>query len=34
MTAIASVKQRVGKEMGSRALIADAKETWVSPTCH
>jgi divalent metal cation (Fe/Co/Zn/Cd) transporter len=28
MTAIASVKQRVGMEMGSRALIADAKETW------
>jgi divalent metal cation (Fe/Co/Zn/Cd) transporter len=27
MTAIASVKQRVGMEMGSRALIADAKET-------
>ena len=29
MTASASVKQRVGKEMGSRALVADSKETWV-----
>jgi divalent metal cation (Fe/Co/Zn/Cd) transporter len=29
MTALASVKQRVGKEMGSRALVADSKETWV-----
>ena len=23
------VKQRVGTEMGSRALVADSKETWV-----
>jgi cation diffusion facilitator family transporter len=29
MTALAFVKQRVGKEMGSRALVADSKETWV-----
>jgi cation diffusion facilitator family transporter len=29
MTALASVKQRVGKEMGSRALVADSKETWI-----
>jgi cation diffusion facilitator family transporter len=29
MTALAAVKQRVGKEMGSRALVADSKETWV-----
>jgi Co/Zn/Cd efflux system component len=29
MTASASLKQRVGKEMGSRALVADSKETWV-----
>jgi divalent metal cation (Fe/Co/Zn/Cd) transporter len=29
MTACASVKQRVGKEMGSRAVVADSKETWV-----
>jgi divalent metal cation (Fe/Co/Zn/Cd) transporter len=29
MTARASVKQRVGKEMGSRVLVADSKETWV-----
>jgi divalent metal cation (Fe/Co/Zn/Cd) transporter len=29
MTALAAIKQRVGKEMGSRALVADAKETWV-----
>jgi divalent metal cation (Fe/Co/Zn/Cd) transporter len=29
MTALASIKQRVGKEMGSRALVADSKETWV-----
>jgi hypothetical protein len=29
MTASASAKQRVGKEMGSRALVADSKETWV-----
>jgi divalent metal cation (Fe/Co/Zn/Cd) transporter len=29
MTALAAIKQRVGKEMGSRALVADSKETWV-----
>lgn len=29
MTALASVKQRTGTEMGSRALVADSKETWV-----
>jgi cation diffusion facilitator family transporter len=29
MTVLALVKQRVGKEMGSRALLADSKETWV-----
>ena len=29
MPALAFVKQRVGKEMGSRALVADSKETWV-----
>ena len=29
MTALASVKQRTGREMGSRALVADSKETWV-----
>lgn len=29
MTALAATKQRVGKEMGSRALVADSKETWV-----
>ena len=29
MTARASLKQRVGKEMGSRAVVADSKETWV-----
>jgi divalent metal cation (Fe/Co/Zn/Cd) transporter len=29
MPALALVKQRVGKEMGSRALIADSRETWV-----
>jgi divalent metal cation (Fe/Co/Zn/Cd) transporter len=29
MTGLAAVKQRVGKEMGSRALVADSKETWV-----
>ena len=29
MTALAFVKQRVGKELGSRALVADSKETWV-----
>ncbi|HMI33429.1 MAG TPA: cation transporter [Propionibacteriaceae bacterium] len=25
----ASVNRRVGKEMGSRAVVADSKETWV-----
>jgi cation diffusion facilitator family transporter len=30
MPTLAFVKQLVGKEMGSRALIADSKETWVS----
>jgi len=29
MTGLASVKQRTGREMGSRALVADSKETWV-----
>jgi divalent metal cation (Fe/Co/Zn/Cd) transporter len=29
MPTLAFVKQRVGKEMGSRALVADSKETWV-----
>jgi cation diffusion facilitator family transporter len=29
MPTLAIAKQRVGKEMGSRALVADAKETWV-----
>jgi cation diffusion facilitator family transporter len=29
MPTLAFVKQLVGKEMGSRALIADSKETWV-----
>lgn len=29
MTTLASVKQRTGKAMGSRALVADSKETWV-----
>jgi cation diffusion facilitator family transporter len=29
MPTLAFAKQRVGKEMGSRALIADSKETWV-----
>jgi divalent metal cation (Fe/Co/Zn/Cd) transporter len=29
MTGLAAVKQRVGKQMGSRALVADSKETWV-----
>ena len=29
MPTLAIVKQRVGKEMGSRALVADSKETWV-----
>jgi divalent metal cation (Fe/Co/Zn/Cd) transporter len=29
LPALAFVNQRVGKEMGSRALVADSKETWV-----
>jgi divalent metal cation (Fe/Co/Zn/Cd) transporter len=29
MHALAFAKQRVGKQMGSTALVADAKETWV-----
>jgi len=29
MPTLAVLKQRVGKEMGSRALVADSKETWV-----
>jgi divalent metal cation (Fe/Co/Zn/Cd) transporter len=29
MTGLAAAKQRVGKGMGSRALVADSKETWV-----
>ena len=29
MPTLAFAKQRIGKEMGSRALIADSKETWV-----
>ncbi len=29
MPALAFAKQRVGKQMGSSALVADAKETWV-----
>jgi divalent metal cation (Fe/Co/Zn/Cd) transporter len=29
MPALAFAKDRVGKEMGSRALMADSKETWV-----
>ena len=29
MPTLAFVKQRVGKEMGSRTLVADSKETWV-----
>jgi divalent metal cation (Fe/Co/Zn/Cd) transporter len=29
MTALAFAKQRVGREMGSRALVADSEETWV-----
>ena len=38
LPALAFVNQRVGKEMGSRALVADSKETWVcsylSLTCY
>lgn len=29
MPALAHLKSRTGREMGSRALVADAKETWV-----
>jgi hypothetical protein len=29
LPALAFVNQRVGKVMGSRALVADSKETWV-----
>jgi divalent metal cation (Fe/Co/Zn/Cd) transporter len=29
MPALAFAKQRTGREMGSRALVADSKETWV-----
>ena len=29
MPALAWWKQRTGREMGSRALVADAAETWV-----
>lgn len=29
MPALAYAKQRTGQEMGSRALVADSKETWV-----
>jgi predicted Co/Zn/Cd cation transporter (cation efflux family) len=29
MPTLAFAKQRIGKEMGSRALVADSKETWV-----
>lgn len=29
MPVLAYAKQRTGREMGSRALVADAKETWV-----
>ena len=29
MTGLAAFKQRVGKQIGSRALVADSKETWV-----
>jgi divalent metal cation (Fe/Co/Zn/Cd) transporter len=29
MPALAYSKQRTGREMGSRALVADAAETWV-----
>ena len=29
MPTLVFVKQRVGKEMGSRTLVADCKETWV-----
>jgi divalent metal cation (Fe/Co/Zn/Cd) transporter len=29
MPALAGSKQRIGRQMGSRALVADAAETWV-----
>jgi divalent metal cation (Fe/Co/Zn/Cd) transporter len=29
MSALAFAKQRVGMQMGSSALVADTKETWV-----
>jgi hypothetical protein len=29
MPTLAFAKQRIGNEMGSRALVADSKETWV-----
>jgi divalent metal cation (Fe/Co/Zn/Cd) transporter len=29
MPVLAYAKQRTGQQMGSRALVADAKETWV-----
>jgi divalent metal cation (Fe/Co/Zn/Cd) transporter len=29
MPTLVFVNQRVGKEMGSRALVADSKKTWV-----
>ena len=29
MPALAIAKQRTGRAMGSRALVADSKETWV-----
>jgi divalent metal cation (Fe/Co/Zn/Cd) transporter len=29
MPILAYAKQRTGKQMGSRALVADSKETWV-----
>ena len=29
MPVLAYAKQRTGKQMGSRALVADSKETWV-----
>ena len=31
MPALAWWKQRTGRQMGSRALVADAAETWVCP---
>jgi len=33
MPTLAFAKQRVGKEMGSRALVADSKEHESAPTC-